>query len=339
MSINIQKGKKSKPSRIAMYAVEGIGKTTLAATFPNPLFLDTEGGSDYVEADSFATASIEDLDAAVKYLTTESHEYETVVVDTLDYFEQVLGDNLCKSRGWSDLSAPGYGEGPIALEAEMLKLLLKFDTVIAAGIHVVFIVHAIVKPFTDPTIGSSYDRFQMQLAKRSEPLVKGNVDHLLFVNYDTMVLEQKKDFGGTTKKGARGKERVCHTQRTAAFDAKCRADVPESFTLPEKGVFPPELAPLFAYKRGQAQGAKPQAEKPKAAQEPAQTQSEPIAPVNPDTMDELAPIIEAAGGQEAVDTWLESKGKTLDRALEDQIVDRPDAFIQAVKKFTADLNG
>jgi hypothetical protein len=339
MSIQIQKGKKSKPSRIALYAVEGIGKTTLAATFPNPLFLDTEGGSDYVEADSFPTASIEDLDAAVKYLTTESHEYETVVVDTLDYFEQVLGDNLCKARGWSDLSAPGYGEGPIALEAEMLKLLLKFDTVIAAGIHVVFIVHAIVKPFTDPTIGSSYDRFQMQLAKRSEPLVKGNVDHLLFVNYDTMVLEQKKDFGGTTKKGARGKERVCHTQRTAAFDAKCRADVPESFTLPDKGVFPPELAPLFAYKRGQAQGVKPQAKQPKAAQEPAQTQSEPIAPVNPDTMDELAPIIEAAGGQDAVDTWLESKGKTLDRALEDQIVGRPDAFIQAVKKFTDDLNG
>lgn len=339
MSINIQKGKKSKPSRIALYAVEGIGKTTLAATFPNPLFLDTEGGSDYVEADSFPTTSIEDLDAAVKYLTTESHEYETVVVDTLDYFEQVLGDNLCKARGWSDLSAPGYGEGPIALEAEMLKLLLKFDTVIAAGIHVVFVVHAIVKPFTDPSLGSSYDRFQMQLAKRSEPLVKGNVDHLLFVNYDTMVLEQKKDFGGTTKKGARGKERVCHTQRTAAFDAKCRADVPESFTLPEKGVFPPQLAPLFAYKRGESQQAKPQAEHPKAAQEPAQTQSEPIAPVNPDTMDELAPIIEAAGGQDAVDTWLESKGKTLDRALEDQIVDRPDAFIQTVKKFTADLNG
>lgn len=339
MSINIQKGPKLKPSRIAMYAVEGIGKTTLAATFPKPLFLDTEEGSDYVDADSYATKSIEDLDAAIKYLTTESHEYETVVVDTLDYFEQVVGDNLCKARGWSDLSAPGYGEGPIALEAEMLKLLLKFDTVISAGIHVVFIVHAVVKPFTDPTIGSSYDRFQMQLAKRSEPLVKGNVDHLLFVNYDTMVLEQKKDFGGTTKKGARGKERICHTQRTAAFDAKCRADVPESFTLPDKGVFPPELAPLFAYKRGQAQDVKPQAEQPKAAQEPAQAQSEPIAPVNPETLDEIEPIIAAAGGYEAVDTWLESKGKTLDSALEEKIVNRPDAFIQAVKKFTAELNG
>lgn len=328
MSIKIQKGPKLKPSRIAMYAVEGIGKTTLASTFPSPLFLDTEEGSDYVDADSYPTKSIEDLDAAIKYLTTESHEYETVIVDTLDYFEQVLGDNLCKARGWSDLSAPGYGEGPIALEAEMLKLLLKFDTVIAAGIHVVFIVHAVVKPFTDPTIGSSYDRFQMQLAKRSEPLVKGNVDHLLFVNYDTMVLEQKKDFGGTTKKGARGKERICHTQRSAAFDAKCRADVPESFTLPAKGVFPPELAPLFAYKRG-ADNAKPA----KA------TSSEPVAPVSPDTMDEVGPIIEAAGGQAAVDTWLEAKGKSMDRALEQQIVDRPDAFIQAVKKFTAELNG
>ena len=328
MSINIQKGPKLKPSRIAMYAVEGIGKTTLASTFPSPLFLDTEEGSDYVDADSYPTKSIEDLDAAISYLTTESHEYETVIVDTLDYFEQVLGDNLCKARGWSDLSAPGYGEGPIALEAEMLKLLLKFDTVIAAGIHVVFIVHAVVKPFTDPTIGSSYDRFQMQLAKRSEPLVKGNVDHLLFVNYDTMVLEQKKDFGGTTKKGARGKERICHTQRSAAFDAKCRADVPESFTLPAKGVFPPELAPLFAYKRG-ADNAKPA----KA------TSSESVAPVSPDTMDEVGPIIEAAGGQAAVDTWLEAKGKSMDRALEQQIVDRPDAFIQAVKKFTAELNG
>ena len=89
MSIKIQKGPKLKPSRIAMYAVEGIGKTTLASTFPSPLFLDTEEGSDYVDADSYPTKSIEDLDAAIKYLTTESHEYETVIVDTLDYFETI----------------------------------------------------------------------------------------------------------------------------------------------------------------------------------------------------------------------------------------------------------
>ena len=56
-------------------------------------------------------------------------------------------------------------------------------------------------------------------------------------------------------------------------------------------------------------------------------------------MDEIAPIIEAAGGKAAVNTWLEAKGKSLDRALEEQIADRPDAFIQAVKKFTAELNG
>ena len=93
-------------------------------------------------------------------------------------------------------------------------------------------------------------------------------------------------------------------------------------------MFPPELAPLFAYKRG-ADNAKPA----KA------TSSESVAPVSPDTMDEVGPIIEAAGGQAAVDTWLEAKGKSMDRALEQQIVDRPDAFIQAVKKFTAELNG
>ena len=46
MAIQITRGAAQKPQKVVIYGVEGIGKTTLAAQFPNPLFIDTEGGTE-----------------------------------------------------------------------------------------------------------------------------------------------------------------------------------------------------------------------------------------------------------------------------------------------------
>ena len=43
--MEIVKGKVSSPLKAVVYGPEGIGKTTLASKFPNPLFIDFEGGT------------------------------------------------------------------------------------------------------------------------------------------------------------------------------------------------------------------------------------------------------------------------------------------------------
>ena len=43
--LKIESGLEKRPLKVVIYGAEGIGKSTFASQFPEPLFLDTEGGT------------------------------------------------------------------------------------------------------------------------------------------------------------------------------------------------------------------------------------------------------------------------------------------------------
>ena len=47
--MNISTGKIDRAQKIVIYGAEGIGKTTLASKFPDPLFIDTEGSTAHID--------------------------------------------------------------------------------------------------------------------------------------------------------------------------------------------------------------------------------------------------------------------------------------------------
>jgi len=47
--MKIERGVQASPVKAVIHGVEGIGKTTLAAQWPNPLILDTEDGSKRID--------------------------------------------------------------------------------------------------------------------------------------------------------------------------------------------------------------------------------------------------------------------------------------------------
>ncbi len=47
--LNIKNGKIPRPQKVVIYGAEGVGKTTLAAQFPDPLFIDTESGTAHMD--------------------------------------------------------------------------------------------------------------------------------------------------------------------------------------------------------------------------------------------------------------------------------------------------
>ena len=61
---NLVRAKSDKPPRIVIYGVPGIGKTSLAAEFPDPIFVQTEEGTGNLELTSF---SAEPLTTFVEY--------------------------------------------------------------------------------------------------------------------------------------------------------------------------------------------------------------------------------------------------------------------------------
>ena len=53
MNVSVSKGKIEKAQRVVIYGTEGIGKSSFAAKFPTPVFIDVEEGTN--DLDVFRT--------------------------------------------------------------------------------------------------------------------------------------------------------------------------------------------------------------------------------------------------------------------------------------------
>jgi hypothetical protein len=72
----VQRGRSHLPPRILVYGTEGVGKSSLAATTPKPIFIQTEDGLGEIDCDKFPLAkSLEDVVAALTELETQQHDY------------------------------------------------------------------------------------------------------------------------------------------------------------------------------------------------------------------------------------------------------------------------
>ena len=61
----IQTGRQSKPPRVLLYGVEGIGKSTFGSEAPKPIFIQTEDGLDEIDCDRFPLATTRALVTAI----------------------------------------------------------------------------------------------------------------------------------------------------------------------------------------------------------------------------------------------------------------------------------
>lgn len=223
--LNITRGKISRAQKVVIYGSEGIGKTTFAAQFPDPLFIDTEGGSTHldvarVDTPQTWTALLE----TVKAVAIEK-PCKTLVLDTADWAEALAMKEICakfKVKGIEDF---GYGKGYTYLVEEFGKLLNLLSDCTDVGINVVVTAHAIMRKFEQPDEASAYDRWELKLQKKTAAITKEWADALLFANYKTIV--ENVSSGMTIKGKARGAKRTLFTQHHACWDAKNRWGLPE----------------------------------------------------------------------------------------------------------------
>ncbi len=228
---NVKKGKEERPLRVVFYGPEGIGKSTFGANAPSPIFLQGEEGTSHLDVARFPKPqSWSEVLEAVRGLKAVGHEYKTLVVDTLDALEPLCWRHVCetfavgkggKARSIEDY---GYGKGYVMALEVWRSLMVELEQLGAKGMHVILLAHAVVKPFKNPT-GEDFDRYELKLHQKASGLFKEWCDSLLFANYETFA---KKD--GLRAKGV-GNARMVFTSRHAAYDAKHRGNLPESFPL------------------------------------------------------------------------------------------------------------
>ena len=247
--LNITKGKINRAQKVVIYGPEGIGKSSLAARFPDPVIIDTEGGTAHMDVRRIdKPQSWEELLSIVKEVAATPGICKTLVIDTADWAEQLITTYLCNKYKQNSIESFGYGKGYTYMAEEFSRLLSSLDLCIAAGIHVVVTAHAKMRKFEQPDEMGAYDRWEMKLSKQTAPLLKEWCDMLLFCNYQTFVVTSEND----TKK-AQGGKRVIYTAHHPAWDAKTRIALPEVIDLdyskiafafePEKKTPPPAAEP------------------------------------------------------------------------------------------------
>ena len=217
----------SKPVKCVLYGVEGIGKTTFGASWPDAVFIDVEDGSGHYDVARLPRptswlALIEEVEAAARM-----PEVGTLVIDTVDAAEALCVTRVLEKHKAVGIESVGggYGKGYTYLAEEFAKLFAALDNVVAAGKNVLVIAHAQIKRFAAPDEMGEYDRWELKLQKKDAPIVKEWCDLLLFANYknDVMVSDD-----GKKVKASGGKKRAMYATHAAAYDAKNRLGLPDS---------------------------------------------------------------------------------------------------------------
>jgi hypothetical protein len=224
--LQITKGVQNKPKRVGIYGVESVGKTTFAAQFPKPLFLDCEGGSNQLNVDRVEVGDELDLNEAVREQKS-SKEYQTIVIDSIDWAENMMIQTLLLTNKKKSIEDFGYGKGWVQASEIMKKFVNSLDELIESGKNVVLIAHAKIQRVEPPDMMAAYDRYELKLSKQSSPLVKEWCDELWFANFKTTLIENEN--GKVKAQG--GKERVLYTTHCAAYDAKTRSGLAEELPM------------------------------------------------------------------------------------------------------------
>ena len=220
--LKIVKGKIDRAQKVVIYGSEGIGKSTMASQFPDPLFIDTEGGTSHMDVNRIdRPASWPELLSIVQEVAKED-VCKTLVIDTADWAEQLCTDYICQKYKQTSIESFGYGKGYTYLSEEFARLLSACDDVVASGKHVVITAHAKMRKFEQPDEMGAYDRWEMKLSRQVAPLLKEWCDMLLFMNYKTFVVQSENN---TAK--AQGGKRVIYTSHHPCWDAKNRHGLPE----------------------------------------------------------------------------------------------------------------
>lgn len=218
-----------KAPRMLVYAVEGLGKSTLGASTPNPIFILTEDGLGGLEVPHFplATSSDEVL-AAISSLATEQHDYQTVVIDSIDWLESIIRREI-ESKYTEAQRA--YGKS-VQLEGEKFREILAGLNYLRdeKGMIVMLIGHSTIKRI-EPPDSEPYDRYCVKLAEKTSSLIREWCDIVAFGNYKINIRKTEGSFGKTSTRAVGNGERLLHLTEMPAWQAKNRYGITDSLPM------------------------------------------------------------------------------------------------------------
>ncbi len=228
----ILQGKITRPRIITFYAVQGIGKSTWAASAPAPVFIQTEKGLDDIGVDRYPIArSWADVRNQLAQLCQTDHHYRTVVIDSLSALEPLIFEETCRDKGVKNIEDCGYGKGYTFALTYWRELTLALEYLLESkGMNVILIGHSRVTRYENPET-DPYDRFEINIHKSASALIQQWSDEVLFANYEIFTMEKTGDFNKKRIRATGDGTRKIYTSERPAYKAKNRLNMPDSIPM------------------------------------------------------------------------------------------------------------
>lgn len=230
-AVSSSKAKEFPPQKIVIYGTPGIGKTTFAATFPKPVLLRTEDGAAALDIPTFPAIpkNLEQVRQALRTLYRGGHQFKTLIVDSLDWLEPLVFDEVCRDGAKEKIEDFGYGKGYANAKEKWRDLLHILETLKnKTKMNVVAVAHAVPVSVDLPDL-DPFQRYSMKLNKHGSALWMEWADMILFVNYKANIKRDSE--GKSTGKAAGSGERVIFTQERPAYQAKSRWPLDEEIHI------------------------------------------------------------------------------------------------------------
>ena len=170
---------------VLLYGAKKIGKTTLCAQFPEPLFLGTEPGTKALRVRAVeildwptALAAVDALEARLK---KEPGYCGTVVADTVDYLYEFAFNWVCKKKLINHPHEENdFGQTWREIRTAFRDLIVRL---LRLPCGVVFVSHDVEKE-VELSDGSKVDRVQPTLSGQALAEVEGLVDIIAYYGFD-----------------------------------------------------------------------------------------------------------------------------------------------------------
>ena len=219
--------------RICVHAVEGFGKTSLAAYAPAPYVLMGKGEAGYTTLLSAglvpAVPAIEvtrwiDLLSLLNELANDPQGRKTLVLDTIGSFERLCHEYICAKEfkgDWGERGFTAYQRGYDIAASEWTGMLSSLDEVHRHGVTILLLAHSRVATYKNP-LGADFDRFVPDLHTKTWAPTHRWCDAVLFGNFFTVIDDEKRAKRTGRGTGIGGTDRILYTEHRDGYDAKNR---------------------------------------------------------------------------------------------------------------------